>query len=350
MAFFFLINIITNGDFRTDLAQYLQDLGVLKAAVLVLLAVSPLLTVVTAVKTKLYQTPVQLGKLLFLFEVPLIFILLVALNSFANATAAMWFFLVMIILTFAVFFLDIFKLAGTSTWQMFVVVLLRQTALTTVGFLTVLYSFFLPLILGGLIKGFIPDIFDSFRYGISFSNFGELAGAAIFLIIGVAGILFSGFLLTVPYAITYLLLGYFRDSQIGLIARIGLPHAVFFNSLAAVIYLVILLTVSYQPSIDPYLEKLENLSVVRTFEAKEKIARELIPNESDIKRSLENMTNSRSRYLMAKSDDFLKSAYKDVFGLGDTMAQAVEDTFKTLAYPFIYQGSLDSQGKTLANF
>lgn len=353
LLFIFVANFLINKDYREDIFNIVKNLGVHRAIFVGIAAIVPLVTIFSAVKLISKKSFDKLGTLFFLFEVPLVVLPLFLSNMFQNPTPIIWFFLAIFIFSIPVFFLHILDIQVESKQALVGVTFLREATLLSVGYAVILFSFAVPLILGGIIRMisdyFLNDVFrisTSYYYPHYFNPFEVL----ITIFFGGLFILILLSLTLGPYILFLSLLKIFLKSREKLSKVIANPKADKILAGFAALWFMVFLGLSYQPNADKYIEKLERLSEVKTFEDKEEIARQLLPEETKIKRAFDDLKNVRSRYLMAKSDDYIKDTYIEVLNFSDISAELVQQSFVALAYPFVYQGSLDRGQVALKNF
>lgn len=348
----YLGNFLLNSNFRVDIIELVKDLGTHRVVFLGIAAVVPLITVFSALKLVKNKTTNKLATLFFLFEIPLVVLPLFLSNIFQNPTPIIWFFLAIFVLSIPVFFFHILDMRSESKEITLVITSLRELTLLSVGYAVLLYSFAVPLILGGIIR-MISEYFVNDVLRITSSYYPRYFNPFEFLLTIFFGGIFILIVLSLtvgPYLLLLSLVKIFIKSRKELSQIFSEAKTDKLLMAVAVIWFVAFLGLSYQPNADKYIERLERLSQVNTFEEKEEIAKDLLPEEVKIKRAFEDLKNVRSRYLMAKSDNYIKDAYTEILSFGDLSAEMVQQSFVALAYPFVYQGSLDRNNLALRNF
>ena len=353
ILFIFIANFLINKNYREDFFEIIKNLGIHRALFIGIAGIVPLITIFTAVKLLSKKTFDKLGTLFFLFEVPLVVLPLFLSNMFQNPTPIIWFFLAIFIFSIPVFFLHILDIQVETKQALVGVTFLREATLLSVGYAVILFSFAVPLILGGIVR-MISDYFlnDVFRISTSYYYPHYFNPFEILITIFFGG-LFILILLSLtlgPYILFLSLLKIFLKSREKLSKVVASEKADKILAGFAALWFIVFLGLSYQPNADKYIEKLERLSEVKTFEDKEEIARQLLPEETKIKRAFDDLKNVRSRYLMARSDDYVKDAYTEILNFSDISAELVQQSFVALAYPFVYQGSLDRSQIALKSF
>ena len=352
LAVIYLLNLIFSSSFRLSQIDNLKNLGAFRTTALVFLSLVPLFSVITAFKFKLTKYPKSLAKLLFFLEIPLILILWFAVIVFASATPAVWFFLLVSVVTLLVFFFDIIKVKTSLLWHNFILLTLEQTAATTAAYLTFLFSFFLPLVLGAFSLMLFSGIFEDLFYNLTNSSFavGDIISLIIFLVLGMLGLLFIALLMITPFLVTYFLFKILRQTHLNLKTQFSPDRLKLLHGILAVSYIILLVIVSYQPDITPYINQLQKLRNSSVFEEKESIAVKLLPQQGKIRRAFTDMLDSRKRYPFSKNDEFLKNGYIDIFHLNPGLGQLIQATFNFWAYPFVYQGPIDRQTEAFQNY
>ncbi len=323
-AFLQTINFILNGEFRADIIGKFEAMGLVKEIFMLMLFATPLISVVIAYKAKILRKYPQLARLVFSFEIPLIILFIIAL-FLKEAASIMWFLWLMAFFVVIDFSLEFIKPNTTSSRRLWLVMILRQSALMTATYLVLLYSFFLPVFFFGFLSYMDIDTIIVF----------------IISIIGILYMAIYAMLLSYPFLILRFLFKRHLRLCKDLIAQAGKKRMITAHLVVVFVWIVSLCIISYQPNESLYLEKLKKLSAVQTFEEKEIIARELVPKEKIIKREIENISSARKRYIIAKDYSGLKESYKKTFGFSDEMAGFVQNVFTGLAYPFVYQGVFD---------
>ncbi|MBN1168442.1 hypothetical protein JXA63_00975 [Candidatus Woesebacteria bacterium] len=347
-AIFLLIifSFITNINFSAvtdgNIIETVKNIGLARLAFLLIAGFTPFVTSFIVIKYKEKITPEKLAKLFLLFEVPLVFISIVCANVFSTPSPFVWFLLLMFIFAIPVFLINLMKITFKSEKYNYIVLFLRESLFLTSFYITLLFTYFTPLVLGTLSK----IVYEYISYDIveatvsSYRRFNPF-GILIAITFGGMGIALALALTSAPYLLTYSLAKIFKRSAKEVSEKIGAVNVKKYLYIFAFVWFALVFGVSYQPSADRYINLLEDLHEAETFEEKEEIAMGLLDKEDQIKRAFDNLTNVRRRYLMAKDDDFIKDAYEEVFGIEGLGAEIIHDSFTTLAYPFVYQGSLD---------
>lgn len=346
----FLLGLIS-GDFRKTVFEGISNLGFFKGSILFILIATPVFSIFLAVKNSVLKETKTLGRLFFLFEMPTIFLSLLFLTLFTELTPSMWFFMLMVYLIPISLLIKLIQFDLNEPRKFFVYIFFHQSALTTAAYITLLFSFFVPPIIFSIFKSFFGGIFYQIGYrgfdSYLFSDFISLFFGLLFY--GIISFI-AGMILILPYVATYILAKFYWQLRIKLVEMLGEKKANTTTAIFAFIYLVLVISLSYQPDVTAHLSKLKKIGTLFTFEQREEIARELLPHEKTIKQAVKDMYDIRRKYLFAKGDNFLKEAYHDQFNFDDKTAQFIQDTFVTFAYPFVYQGPTDNNGEISNNY
>ena len=331
----YFINFIFNKGYREDVVSMFADVGLARGTILLIILAIPCVSFYMAYKLRKTKNDLSINKIVFMFEVPLIIILLVAMSILENATLITWFFFLMVIFSISIIFLESLKIKANSLRQKWIVLILKQSILIFAAYLILLYMFFVPLI----VVGFLSYIMFDF---ISVFNIISIFVGSIY--VGIAGIL-----LVIPFLITYLFFKSFRRTQLDLTKRFSKEKLTKAHIVISLVWIFVILVMSYQPTTG-LVEKLENFESAKTFEQREKLAVKIISNKSKIEKEFKNISKARDYYSIDKNDDTLKDAYQDIFKLGDTSAGIIQKIFTGFAYPFVYQGTFDDNRKAINNY
>ncbi len=349
----FLLGLLS-GDFRKHIFESLANLGFYRGMLFAILLTAPLASIVIAIKTKLNKEPSLLGKLFFILEIPLVTFSFISINVFTNPTGAVWFFSLVLLSTPAVLYIYLVKPKITSLKQHLAFLFCQESIFLTFSYFSLLFSFFLPLIIASLIKVIIGDLFPS-PQPIMYEKMGMiqpqpqpvwyLFSLLIPLFFGALGLLFVVFLSSLPFLLAFVFGKMFLKTRSTLIPLLTREKANTITAVFGAVFFCLTLILSYQPDISSYIKKLEKLNTQTTFETREEIAAELIPHEKKIRQGLKDMYNARTRYLISKDDDIIAQGYEQVFNFDPEVSQYIQSSFITLAFPFVYQGPVDTTGE-----
>jgi len=347
---FFLI-LITFGlgqaDFREDLWDSLREAGAFKVFLFMSLLLTPILTAVTAMKEKLYKNHAVLMRLFLFVEIPVILLLFLALSVMPETMRIVWLFVPLVLIAPVVLSVSM-RPSMKRNMKVFYLGLIQLVMLTVV-YLTSLYAFFTPPLIGAIAQQIFGSLFYDVSYQMSemvvrpdpFNLFGfliQLAFGTFFLIIGLL-------LLAIPYIASYLLVrkwwGINRTLETDFNGERLRAMGVSFGLL----WFVLVIGLSYQPGAERYMEKLTALKTEDSFEKREQLAQDLLPHEKEVKTALLDLYEARNRYFFTKSDRTIEEGYEDVLNWPPVLAEMMQQSFLTLAYPFTYQGETDQSNK-----
>ena len=331
----YFINFIFNEDYRENVVSMFSDAGLMRGVILLIILAIPYISFFIACRARKTKNDLSISKIVFMFELPFIVVLLLAMEILEDATLIMWFSFLMIIFLISITFLESLKIKANSLRQKWIVLILKQSILIFASYLILLYMFFVPLIIMSFLSHIMFDFISVFDI---FSIFVGL------IYIGIVGIS-----LVVPFLITYLFFKSFHRTQLDLAKYFSKEKLSKAHIIISFVWVFIILVMSYQPSTG-LIEKLENFKSAQTFEQREELAVEIISNKSKIEKEFKNISKARDRYSIDKNDDTLKQAYQEVFKLSDTSAGIIQKIFTGFAYPFVYQGTFDSNRKAISNY
>jgi putative PEP-CTERM system integral membrane protein len=349
----FLLGLFTQ-DFRSDLFNNLKKVGTYRLTLFFILVATPPASIIYSIRAKIKKTPIHLGKLFFLLEIPII-VLSFTFLSINNPIPPVWFFSLLVLLAPLVLYTRFSKTQSSSLLPNYLSVTLTQLILISLVYLVLLYSFFSPLIVGALAHWAFDDIIlDLVRQGSSglpgISSAWGILYLLIVITLRVLGLLLAAFFILLPYGVTYLFSRLLFQAKNRLAELIPEQRTHTFMAGLAILTVVSIVGLSYQPNIRPYLDTIENLDSLETFEERDQVAQELSPHQERIHQAITDMRYARRRYLFLKDDNFLEDSYHEVFDLNPTSAKIVQSLFTNLAYPFVYRGPIDSSGLISKNF
>ena len=331
----YFINFIFNRDYREDVVSMFADAGLARGAILLIILAIPCVSFYIAYKSRKTKNDLSINKIVFMFEIPFIVVLLLAMEVLENATLIMWFSFLMIIFLISITFLESLKIKANSLRQKWIVLILKQSILIFAAYLILLYMFFVPLIIMSFLSYIMFDFISVFNI--------------ISIFVGLIYVGIVGVLLVVPFLITYLFFKSFHRTQLDIAKHFNKEKLFKAHIVISFVWVFIILVMSYQPSTG-LVEKLENFRSAQTFEQREKLAVEIISNKSKIEKEFKNISKARDRYSIDKNDDTIKEAYQEVFKLSDTSAGIIQKIFTGFAYPFVYQGTFDNNRKAINNY
>jgi putative PEP-CTERM system integral membrane protein len=344
----FTANWLKTYEFRKSIIDQIQKGDSFRIFFLLVAALVPFITIYSAVKLIGNKSGEKLGTLFFFFELPVVIVCLIIAGMFTTMTPAIWFFSLMVIAAIPVILVRVLNIEIKKLPLQRSLLVLREYVLITLLYLTLLFSFVVPVILGFLLK----EIFSYFQNSVfnigPYRNFNPME-FIVTLTLGGLLILIILALTAIPYILSVDILKVFLKAKNTLENYQGKLTTNRLVAIIAAVWVVLFALCSYQPNADRYLEKLEKIKDFTTFEERASVVKELVPHEGEIKRAFEDITNIRSRYLMAKSDNYFKDAYTYI-GFGNFASEMIQQAFTTIAYPLVYQGSLDRNQEAYNNF
>lgn len=351
---FFLIGLL-NPELRGNLFELAKELGYIRTFLLAALFATPFLTIVYVLREKIHKQPGSLAKIFFLLEMPLVVLLYIPVNLPLQLTPIMWFFTGMVMLTPLVLYSYDAVSQKASASLLTLRLCIQQLVLTASAYLTLLWAFFAPLILGAIASELFRGLFNPYSYSgmreiVYTPSFTDMIGKVIIFALGMLAIIVVSFLVLIPFLVTFIFLRAFLETRRQMGEAYPETHVRNANIVFAVITLILVLALSYQPDVNRYLKRLAELPQATTFAERETIAREILPQENAVKQSILDMYNARRRFLFTKDDDSLSRGYAEVFHVDTSLADFVQKTFLTLAYPFVYQGSTENYSDAAKKF
>lgn len=311
------------------------QMGAFKILMWLIVVATPLTAMITAVKNKLYRTPGSLLKLFFLFELPLVVAAFVPLSMVAYTTLFVSLVTILALTIPGILYMyekgDLFS----DNWLK-VRLFVEQFAAMMGGYLVLLFTFFAPVIIGGIAKSLWPG-----RVYPYLPSPEPIIGSLLQLGLGAVILLIVSALVLVPFALELILVKAFLKT-----ANKMPGYAAIF----AAVIVTISAAAAYQPGNTWLLSALRQVAAAPTFEEREKLARTILTNEEKAKQVILDSQYGRSRYLFTADDTSLESEYKNVLNFSDIPAEAIQRMFLTLAYPFVYQGERDLGGTLTNNF
>lgn len=348
LILFTLASFVFLSDSRQDITDFFKE-DKAKIVVAFLLFSLPILSCIFAFKKssdqkRIFNDGKSLSYLLFLFEIPLILAFFWILSSPFNVTPTHLFFLTGLLFTVLSFPLQNFKMADYHPALSFV-----DHGLRTFSFLAFLYPFliyllFFPIILSANLQ----MVFDFFKG--AFSSFDDLLRFVLFSF----PFSFFFFIILTLTVSPFLLLKYFyqsfRGSLFSLEKAKGQKFAYVLTSSLVFVFLLIFFVFNFKSTPDDHLLKLEKISENLTFEEKQSLAKEALADKEIVKKEIEGLNLAKQTYFFSKGDEFVKELYEDNLDLGLTINSSLNETFLSLAYPFVYNGTLDPFGNARENY
>jgi hypothetical protein len=233
----------------------------------------------------------------------------------------------------------------SPTWQK-AVYFVQQFVFVIGSYLTLLFTFFVPPILVAIASLFFGQLGDLF-YRPSASYYGgvyspptpePIIGLLIQIGIGLVIMLLAMGALLVPYLILLVIWRALTKTRVALAEAMSSDQLLTLDAVLVVVILTIGAITAYQPTGNKLLQPLKDLSLKTSFADKETIAKTLGPQKGKLATLIKDKLQSRYRYLFTKDDATLMSVYAYTLHFSDDIAKTIQQTFLTLAYPFVYQG------------
>lgn len=326
---------------RKNLWQTILEQSYFYTAGLVILLLTPALTVYMALKTKAYRSTGQLLTLFFVFEIPIILLAFFILNNFADPIPPVAFILSLFLFAVPVLLITYRGLIPTQkSWQIAHLVFLL-CLLLTLAYLGLLLAFALPPVIGSFWKEFFsrvagpiyhvraPDITE-----IIWNTLGSGILSIFFLIILI--------FLALPY---FILVRVYQQTQAAYNRLAQTTSSKFADrmlAISAIGFMIFSAILSYQPNLNPYIEQLTTFSKSQTYEQKAQLAQQLLPQQANLKEAIKDYHQLRSKYLLTVDSQGLGRAYKDIFNLSESSAQSLQKIYLQIARPFVLQTNISN--------
>lgn len=345
----FILGTVTTS-FRGHLGETIRAIGIHRLLLFLVAGLSPLAAMFIAVRRRIATDPQKLAALFFLFELPMVLGAIVMTNVIWAPDRVMS----LIILVFLMIPLVILShILGIQPrrlrWQL-ALYTCQTWAFLGVIYVVLLVSFFVPPVIGYFFPS-LGDIFGGMFYSIGdvwseTSRSSWSLGSILFVPIYLGFLLIWGlvllFILIFPFVVPGVFALIFWRGTVTLRQRLGSSFTYRYGAVSAFLLLLCLLAVSYQRPVTPYLTSLSQLKSASTFEDRQEIARDLLTKERAIKTALTDMYSASSRYLWTQDDTTIARAYEDAFDLNQPTSMFIQQTFLTLAFPFVYSGPTDT--------
>ena len=292
----------------------------------------------------MFRSPGQLLRLLFLFEVPLVIACLAPLFLLTRTTPFMTFVVLGLLTLPAIFYFYQSSTPSSPALQK-LLLFIQQFALMLTAYLLFLFSFYIPLILGSIVREFFGSFVISVGAMRPIPDFPPPSVPDISTLFwGLTLLLLTSVLLLLPFLILLVIWRAFRSAYKSLTPPLSLI------GLYAAIILTLGIAASYQPVGTKLLSSLAKISTVSTFAEKETIAISLVPQKDRLKQLITDAQSAFYKYPFTKSDTSLQSEYQRIFGLGKIPSPLIQQAFLAAAYPFVYQGETSGVYQLAQNY
>src|SRR3989344_1435131 len=337
--YFLLFSLVTSLYYLSFGWANIKSTGFFRLFLSAVLLVTPGVSIFIALKKRLFQFPAELLRYFFLLEAPVVIASLVPLFLLTQTTPFMTFLVLGFLSLPAIFYFYQSHVYLSPLWQK-LLLFVEQFALMLTAYLLFLFSFFVPLILGGIAR----ELFG--RLVISSSIYPPQPPIPDIpsLFWGITILLIVSLLLLLPFLILLVLWRAFRSTYQSL-----RPPPTLMATYVAVI-LTLAIAFSYQPSQVKLLSSLAKISTVSTFAQKDALATSLVPHKDRLKQLIIDSQSYRYKYLFTKNDTSLQSGYQQVFDLGKIPSSLIQKVFLAVAYPFVYQGESSSSYQLAQNY
>lgn len=300
---------------------------------------TPIATLILVVSTKIYRRPLDLLKIFFGVEIPLMGLNLLGIVFLRQMTPVTWLFFLSITASILGLLIHLFYPNIGSKIKQTLLLISHQAALVVSGYASLLALFFLPIVIAFIFnilarsgRDIIRGLFDSLIHG----------GILPFLLMLFFLILFTltiSFFVIAPIAAIAIFWSTAKVLFNQLSHQQGLRYTKILSITFISIFILTTLFFSIQRSNNWYVGDLNTLRNASTFEQKQKIAEKLIKNDKDLKDTLTSTYLARYKYLSDVNINILQQGYKNELSATDSVANFIQKSFITIATPFIYRGN-----------
>ncbi len=305
----------------------------------------PVVTVIFVIRQNLQKDSASLMKLLFLFELPLAVLLLLS-SSLIGQTTIFTGLSLLALLTIPLVLYVHFSQVKLSALASQIFGFVSQFSTILLGYYTLLFTFFLPLILIGLPKEYLAELF---QYGNSYLDvvnypdmFIRLAFALIVFVLILA-------VTALPYILLRTLWKITKKNRLDLINSLGENRAKKRLGISVVVILILLAASLTRWPDHPLLAQLSEFDQTADYLTQETTARPLIAQEEKLQKLVKQKVEAREYYLFDKDETFLADLYEEVFA-SQIFANAVQTSFTHLAYPLVFWEERADQEALSNNF
>ncbi|MFA6249889.1 MAG: VIT domain-containing protein [Candidatus Shapirobacteria bacterium] len=333
----FLLTLGDIPDSATGLLGELKEIDTVRQLALGVMFLAPILAVFWAVKRK----NTELGKLFFIFEIPTVLISLTISEMAVRTIPAMW---PPALAVMALPFVLYLETENSSDEKLLAgKLLINEMFLFITGYMTLLWSFFVPAIGMGWIK-YLLELISGRYYGEV-----SIGSTLAILLTRLVPTLIGAVIISTPYIVTAILAKNWYRLVHQAIAKWGRVRMDAFLIVTTVTAITIMEFLSYQPRQGYVIRKLESFGRAYTFEEKEIVARELGKNQELVKKSIDEYLDLLESYPLTNDDNFLAQAYKNV-GTSERASERIQSWFKMAAYPFVLRQSRSSINDLTVNY
>lgn len=324
--------------------------GVFRGLLMIVLAITPVAAMGLAIRNKLWKSGGSLLKLFFLIELPVVLACVLPLSVMTQTTP----FMVLVVLSaLGVPMVLYFYEAQTPMPQkgLRMILGLQQAVMMMAGYLGLLLLYWVPIILGGLAKTFLGNMFYPLSYGGGYSPGVEpIVGSLFQGAIGILILLLITGVLLVPYLLIVVLWRAWDKTRQELAQTLPEEQVTGTIAILAAVIITIGGAAAYQPSSTRLVGELKKISTLATFDQQENAAAQIRPQEAKLKQIITDMQYTYRKYLLTRDDRSLQGAYEVVFNMGPGLAGAIQKSFLAAAYPLVYQGERGDYSQLATNF
>lgn len=340
---FFNLSVAFSLVIGQNFIEVIKSLGWVDVLIFLGLFFLPIVTVIFVIHHGLQKDSTNLTKLLFLFELPLAVLLLLCSSLIGQTTIFTGLSLLALLAIPVVLYVH-FAQVKLSALASHIFGFFSQLSTILLGYYALLFAFFLPLILIGLPKEYLSDLF---HYGSPYmvnypALFVRLAFALIIFILIVT-------ITALPYILLRTLWKITEKNRLDLINSLGENRAKKSLAISWVIILILVAVSLFRWPDHPLLAQLNEFDQAADYVTQETAARPLIEHEEKLQKLVERKVEARSYYLFDKDETFVADAYAQVFG-NESFAKVVQTAFTNLAYPLVYWEERADQQALSNNF
>lgn len=308
-----------------------------------LVLITPLISMLLVLGKPLQKLSYKTAKVLFLFEIPIVILAIIAANISQQTIPFVLFLLIVPITIPIVWILSLMPNSQSTEKNIYYNIALfifTTIILCTSAYLSVLLSFFIPLWTGFLIVYLGGMILSAMQYGQLLELFIMLIPATIMLLF--YGIGFAGFATVVllPFYGVWYSLKSLRRQASSLMPILGRRQVRLILLGTIIIFVVIAESANISPPSPSLLSDLEAYKNANSYQQRLAIVQKLAGKKEDLRKELANPSVEYQKYPFRKVDNTVGSLYSQTFNLPDTLTDSLESVFDIISYPISYQGMI----------
>lgn len=316
----------------------LSELGFLRSGVMLFLIAIPWVSILHVLRGRLSKNPGALSRLFFLFEIPMVVISALVLSMAESASVIHWFFYAMLFVSPAVVYQAVAKDDFDRATSPLLSLVLSTLVVLTLAYLCLLYSFYLLPMVVSFVKFAFEDITSLFFSTSARYSPGILDIVIILISFGFKALL-SGIglaLIMVPFVLFYLVYRYHMETRTSYVDMHTEKSAWQLIGGIALAYMFLVGGSSLLSSKQDVLDRLDSYAQATTYEEKAELARELQPQEQTLKSLISNR-RLHSTGIWTRNSRDLERSYTRELGLDPMITKIIQQTFLTIAHPFVNQ-------------